>query len=70
MAIPPAAEDPRRYFVQMRRIFDGFRGRFGVSPAVLSMGMSSDFAEAIEEGSTMVRIGTALFGTRAKPTPK
>lgn len=69
MAIPPVAETPegiRRYFAEMRRMFDNLKGRFGISPDVLSMGMSADFTQAIEEGSTMVRIGTALFGVRTR----
>jgi len=69
MAIPPYMVDPegvRPYFRLMRelarRIAD--RGFSGVSMATLSMGMSHDFEVAIEEGATMVRIGTALFGDR------
>jgi pyridoxal phosphate enzyme (YggS family) len=61
MAIPPFAEDPedaRPYFQKLRRLAE----RFGL--AELSMGMSHDFEVAIEEGATMVRIGTALFGQR------
>ena len=61
MAIPPFfenAEDARPYFRKLR----GFAQRFGLRE--LSMGMSHDFEMAIEEGATMVRIGSALFGGR------
>ena len=61
MAIPPFfenAEDARPYFRKLR----GFAQRFGLRE--LSMGMSHDFEVAIEEGATMVRIGSALFGGR------
>jgi pyridoxal phosphate enzyme (YggS family) len=67
MAIPPIALDMdynRRYFVRMYELFHRFRDSF---PAFeyLSMGMSGDFETAIEEGSNMVRIGTAVFGARS-----
>ena len=61
MAIPPPfdnPEDSRPYFQRLRQLAQ----RFGLGQ--LSMGMSHDFEVAIEEGSTMVRIGTALFGER------
>jgi pyridoxal phosphate enzyme (YggS family) len=61
---PPAiAEDARPWFVQLRTLRDRIRD---VSPDVLelSMGMSLDYEVAVEEGATMVRIGTALFGPR------
>lgn len=65
MAIPrpdPAAR--RRAFAALRNLFEGLqRDHPGVD--TLSMGMSADFPEAIAEGSTLVRIGTALFGARA-----
>jgi pyridoxal phosphate enzyme (YggS family) len=67
MALPPAlsAGDNRRYFVRMYGLFRKFKEIF---PAFeyLSMGMSDDFEAAIEEGSNMVRIGTAVFGARSK----
>jgi uncharacterized pyridoxal phosphate-containing UPF0001 family protein len=53
----------RRAFASAARFFESHRQQFGASP-VLSMGMSDDFEEAIAAGSTMVRIGTALFGAR------
>ena len=64
MAIPPQANDPdatRPYFNQLRTIFDRYRDRHPMIEHC-SMGMSSDFSAAIEEGSTMVRIGRAIFG--------
>lgn len=68
MAIPPAAgeKEVRRYFAQMRQLFVDIRAKKIDNNAitVLSMGMSSDFEYAILEGSTMVRIGSALFGPR------
>lgn len=67
MAIPaPFPEQARRAaaFTRMQALFEDLKGRY---PQVdtLSMGMSSDFAEAIAAGATMVRVGTALFGERA-----
>ncbi|MBZ5556104.1 MAG: YggS family pyridoxal phosphate-dependent enzyme [Acidobacteriia bacterium] len=69
MAIPPAVEDPeaaRPYFRALRAVRDRLLAR-GVSPSMLtelSMGMSHDFEIAIEEGATIVRVGTAIFGAR------
>jgi PLP dependent protein len=70
MSIPPFTEDPgaaRPYFRQLRQLRDQIAGRKlpAVSLGVLSMGMSHDFEIAIEEGSTCVRIGTAIFGERS-----
>ena len=63
MAIPPQSTDPdasRVYFHRLRAIYDRYRdGHVNIEHC--SMGMSSDFAVAIEEGSTMVRIGRAIF---------
>jgi hypothetical protein len=72
MTVPPYIEDPegsRPYFRQLRQIRDGIaaRGLPKIGTAVLSMGMSHDFEVAIEEGATCVRVGTAIFGERAKP---
>ena len=66
MAVPPWDEDgetARPYFRQLRELRDGLVGEF---PRLreLSMGMSNDFRVAIEEGSTAVRVGTAIFGAR------
>jgi pyridoxal phosphate enzyme (YggS family) len=71
MTVPPYTEDPegaRAYFRQLREIRDGIAVRRlpAVLMDVLSMGMSHDFEVAIEEGSTCVRVGTAIFGERAK----
>ena len=71
MTVPPYTEDPegaRAYFRQLREIRDRTAARFlpVVSMDVLSMGMSHDFEVAIEEGSTCVRVGTAIFGERSK----
>ncbi len=66
MTVPPWSEDAetaRPYFSELRRLRDAAQKRH---PALtqLSMGMSNDFAVAIEEGSTCVRVGTAIFGKR------
>jgi len=71
MTIPPFTEDPegaRRYFRRLRELRDDIAARHlrGISMDVLSMGMSHDFEVAIEEGSTCVRLGTAIFGERRK----
>ena len=72
MAIPPHTDDPegaRPYFKRLRELRDSIRARNlpGVSMDTLSMGMSHDFEVAVEEGSTCVRLGTAIFGERPKP---
>lgn len=61
--IPRTAEDSRPYFVRLRELCEGLRDRH---PGLreLSMGMSLDYQVAVQEGATMVRIGTALFGPR------
>ncbi|GAC1417018.1 MAG: YggS family pyridoxal phosphate-dependent enzyme [Acidobacteriaceae bacterium] len=69
MTVPPWSEDAevaRPYFQQLRRLRDE---SLAACPTLtqLSMGMSNDFAIAIEEGSTCVRVGTALFGKRSYP---
>lgn len=69
MLLPPLAENPedaRPWFARLRALRDQL-AEDGVPPArlrELSMGMSHDFAVAIEEGATMVRVGTAIFGAR------
>jgi PLP dependent protein len=69
MLLPPAVDDPneaRPYFRKLREVRDRLLAR-GVNPSMLrelSMGMSHDFEVAIAEGSTIVRVGTAIFGTR------
>lgn len=69
MTLPPFFENPehsRPFFRRLRELRDSLasRGAFGDLRGELSMGMSHDFAIAIEEGATMVRIGTAIFGER------
>ncbi len=60
MCIPPEGQDPRPHFRALREL----RDRLGLRE--LSMGMSADFEVAIEEGSTIVRVGTAIFGERPR----
>ena len=72
MSIPPFTEDPegaRPYFRRLRELRDRLAARHlpRVALDVLSMGMSHDFEVAIQEGSTCVRLGTAIFGERKKP---
>ena len=72
MTVPPFTEDPqqaRPYFRRLRELRDRIAARqlAGIGTSVLSMGMSHDFEVAIEEGSTCVRVGTAIFGERGKP---
>ncbi len=69
MTIPPISLHPgdnRKFFAEMRRLYvDITAKRYdNVSMEYLSMGMSDDFEDAIAEGSTMVRVGTAIFGPR------
>lgn len=69
MAIPPFLAEPeavRPFFRQLRELRDKLQQQFPEKPLLphLSMGMSHDFEVAIEEGATMIRVGTALFGER------
>lgn len=64
MTIPRADGDARDAFRRARQLFEALRPRAGAHWDTLSMGMSGDFAAAIEEGATIVRIGTAIFGPR------
>ena len=71
MTIPPFTEDPqqaRPYFRKLRELRDkiGARKLPGINMDTLSMGMSHDFEVAIDEGSTCVRVGTAIFGERTR----
>jgi PLP dependent protein len=71
MTVPPFTDDPedaRPYFRKLRELRDTIAGRKlpNVGMDVLSMGMSHDFEVAIEEGSTCVRVGTAIFGERER----
>jgi len=72
MTVPPYTSDPeqaRPFFRQLAQMRDELAARHlpGVGLDVLSMGMSHDFEIAIEEGSTCVRVGTAIFGVRERP---
>jgi PLP dependent protein len=72
MTVPPYTDDPeeaRPYFRKVRELRDAIAGRKlpAIGMDVLSMGMSHEFEVAIEEGSTCVRVGTAIFGERTKP---
>jgi len=72
MTVPPFTDDPdeaRPYFRKLRDLRDKISKRElpSVSMDALSMGMSHDFEVAIEEGSTCIRVGTAIFGERSKP---
>ncbi len=60
MCIPPAEGDPRVHFRALRELASGLR------VAELSIGMSADYEVAIEEGATLVRVGTAIFGERRR----
>jgi len=70
MTIPPLAKEAeasRKYFVQLRELRERLQTEFHVDLAQLSMGMTNDYSVAVEEGATLVRVGTAIFGERAKP---
>jgi pyridoxal phosphate enzyme (YggS family) len=67
MCVPPVsaeAEDSRKHFVHLREIRDQLEKAAGVPFPALSMGMSGDYEIAVEEGATVVRVGSALFGKR------
>ena len=70
MAIPPVSQTPggnRRFFAEMHQLFVDIKGEMAHNQNefnCLSMGMSGDFEDAIAQGSTLVRVGTALFGPR------
>ncbi|UCD84603.1 MAG: YggS family pyridoxal phosphate-dependent enzyme [Deltaproteobacteria bacterium] len=67
MTMPPYFDDPemaRPYFRILREIRDKAEGQCGISLPELSMGMSGDYQVAIEEGATIIRVGTAIFGPR------
>ena len=71
MAIPPpmpTAEDARPYFRQLRQLAEALtaQGCRNINMQELSMGMSHDYAVAVEEGATYVRVGTAIFGARGQ----
>jgi PLP dependent protein len=67
MTMPPASPDPeysRPFYTRLRSLLEQVNREFGLTMEELSMGMSSDFEVAVEEGATMVRVGTAIFGER------
>ncbi len=64
MCIPPEGDDSRRWFAATRELRDRLQASTGLALPGLSMGMSGDFEEAIAEGATIVRVGSALFGNR------
>ena len=69
MVIPPIAEEAetsRKYFVELRKLRDRLQTEFHVDLGQLSMGMTNDFPIAVEEGATLVRVGTAIFGERRR----
>jgi PLP dependent protein len=69
MTIPPLAaeaEAARTVFVQLRELRDALEKEFDLKLPQLSMGMTNDFMVAVEEGATLVRVGTAIFGERSK----
>jgi pyridoxal phosphate enzyme (YggS family) len=69
MTIPPLAADAessRKFFVQLRELRDALQTEFHLRLAELSMGMTTDYPVAVEEGATLVRVGTAIFGERPK----
>ena len=68
MTIAPIVEqaaDARKYFAELRALRDELQAASGIRLPELSMGMSGDYTAAIQEGATMVRIGTAIFGPRS-----
>ncbi len=68
MTMAPFFDDPeeaRPLFRRLRELLAETNARFGLQMKELSMGMSSDFEVAVEEGATMVRVGTAIFGVRS-----
>jgi pyridoxal phosphate enzyme (YggS family) len=67
MAMGPAEGDPGPAFIELRNLRDRAEQRLGTRLPVLSMGMSGDFEAALAAGSTMLRLGTALFGPRPCP---
>jgi PLP dependent protein len=70
MCIPPLAEEAessRKYFVELRELRDAIEKEFDIKLPQLSMGMTNDYVVAVEEGATLVRVGTAIFGKRRRP---
>jgi pyridoxal phosphate enzyme (YggS family) len=73
MTIPPLAADPetaRPFFRKLRELRGEWAAATGLDLAELSMGMTHDLEVAIEEGATVVRVGTGIFGARSRPAPE
>jgi PLP dependent protein len=69
MCVPPLGRDgeaSRKYFVTLRDLRNTFENAFNLKLPHLSMGMTNDYTVAIEEGATLIRVGTAIFGERSK----
>lgn len=69
MCIPPLGQNPeasRKYFVTLRDLRNSFETEFALRLPHLSMGMTNDYTIAVEEGATLIRVGTAIFGERSK----
>ena len=69
MCVPPLADEAeasRKFFVQLRELRNSLEKEFDLRLPHLSMGMTQDFWIAVEEGATLVRVGTAIFGQRPK----
>ena len=67
MLMPPWDEDAeavRPWFAGLRELRDRLRQELGIPLPELSMGMTNDFVQAVEEGATLVRVGTRIFGRR------
>ena len=67
MTIPPPVDEPekaRHWFARLRKLRDAETSRAGMELPELSMGMTADFEVAVEEGATLVRVGTGIFGAR------
>ena len=67
MCIPPLGQDAeasRKYFVALRQLRNSFENEFALKLPHLSMGMTNDYTVAVEEGATLLRVGTAIFGER------
>ena len=65
MTVAPPEGDPRPWFARLRELAEGLRTRHPAATEI-SMGMSTDLEVAVEEGATMIRVGTAIFGPRAR----
>src|SRR5262249_29484827 len=69
MCIPPLGQDAeasRKDFVSLRQLRNSFENEFALKLPHLSMGMTNDYTVAVEEGATLLRVGTAIFGERSK----